>query len=190
MSCAALFCKEFFNAFPDSHARVVTRDVAHAGADHTAAGHARSGRYRASTECRTRRRCSDEAREEASATSTARMTAQQPFRRANTTHDGHLTKDQAQAAHMTSTVMNWNAIDKDQKGYVTMDDLHASAAQRAVHHTGTEHAQEAASVVFTRAPRPPLPLQQGGSVAATCATPPCTTIRGAPADPLVKLHRL
>ncbi len=74
----------------------------------------------------------------ASATSTARMTAQQRFDAANTTHDGHLTKDQAQAAHMTSTVMNWNAIDKDQKGYVTMDDLRAyAAAQRAVHHTGT-----------------------------------------------------
>ena len=67
-----------------------------------------------------------------------RMTFQQRFDAANTTHDGKLTKDQAQAAHMYSTVKNWDAIDKDNKGYVTVDDLKAYAAnQRAAHHTGT-----------------------------------------------------
>src|SRR5262249_60348806 len=72
----------------------------------------------------------------ASATTSARMTEQQRFDAANSTHDGHLTKDQAQAAHMYSTVKNWDAIDKDKKGYVTMDDLKAyAAAQRAAHHT-------------------------------------------------------
>src|SRR6516225_5114124 len=49
---------------------------------------------------------------QASATTHTRMTAQQRFDAANTTHDGHLTKDQAQAAHMYSTVKNWDAIDK------------------------------------------------------------------------------
>jgi len=67
-----------------------------------------------------------------------RMTFQERFDAANTTHDGKLTKDQAQAAHMYSTVKNWDAIDKDKKGYATMDDLKAyAAAQRAAHHTGT-----------------------------------------------------
>jgi hypothetical protein len=67
-----------------------------------------------------------------------RMTFQQRFDAANTTHDGKLTKEQAQAAHMTSTVKNWDAIDKDKKGYVTMDDLKAyAAAQRAAHHAAT-----------------------------------------------------
>ncbi len=75
---------------------------------------------------------------QASATSHKRMTAQERFDAANTTHDGHLTKDQAHAAHMYSTVKNWDAIDKDKKGYVTMDDMKAYvAAQRAAHHTGT-----------------------------------------------------
>ena len=75
---------------------------------------------------------------QASATSHTRMTAQERFDAANTTHDGHLTKDQAKAAHMYSTVKHWDAIDKDQKGYVTMDDMKAyQAAQRAAHHTTT-----------------------------------------------------
>jgi hypothetical protein len=67
-----------------------------------------------------------------------RMTAQQRFDAANTTHDGKLTKDQAKSAHMYSTVKNWDAIDRDTKGYVTMDDMKGyAAAQRATHHTGT-----------------------------------------------------
>jgi hypothetical protein len=71
-------------------------------------------------------------------TRTTRTTFQQRFDAANTTHDGKLTKDQAQAARMYSTVKNWDAIDKDKKGYVTADDLKAyAAAQRAAHHTGT-----------------------------------------------------
>jgi hypothetical protein len=80
---------------------------------------------------------------QATATTSTRMTAQQRFDAANTTHDGHLTKDQAQAARMTSTVKNWDAIDKDKKGYVTMDDMKAyAAAQRAAHHTQTTTAKK------------------------------------------------
>jgi hypothetical protein len=64
-----------------------------------------------------------------------RMTPMERFKAANTTHDGHLTKDQAQAAHMVATVRHFDAIDKDHKGYVTVDDLHAYAsARRAEHH--------------------------------------------------------
>jgi hypothetical protein len=62
----------------------------------------------------------------------ARTTMEKRFDAANTTHDGHLTKAQAQAAHMTTTVRHFAAIDKDHKGYVTLDDISTYAkAQRA-----------------------------------------------------------
>ena len=68
-----------------------------------------------------------------------RMTFTQRFEAANTSHDGHLTKDQAQAAHMTATVRHFAAIDKEHKGYVTLDDLRAyTVAQRVRHHTATK----------------------------------------------------
>jgi hypothetical protein len=54
------------------------------------------------------------------------------FEAANTTHDGHLTKAQAQAAHWTTVVRHFDAIDKDHTGYVTADQLSTyAAAQRA-----------------------------------------------------------
>jgi hypothetical protein len=54
------------------------------------------------------------------------------FEAANTTHDGKLTQDQAQAAHMVGVVRHFSEIDADQKGYVTLQDIHAwMAAQRA-----------------------------------------------------------
>jgi len=50
-----------------------------------------------------------------------RQTLEQHFQNANVTHDGHLTLDQA--------------IDRDNKGYVTEDDIRAyNKTQRALHH--------------------------------------------------------
>jgi hypothetical protein len=61
-----------------------------------------------------------------------KTTLTQRFEAANTTHDGHLTKQQAQAAHMQTVSRHFDAIDKDHKGYVTVDDISAyTAAQRA-----------------------------------------------------------
>ena len=48
---------------------------------------------------------------------------QERFDAANTTHDGRLTLAQASAAHMPRIVRNFSAIDSDNKGYVTVDDL-------------------------------------------------------------------
>ena len=63
------------------------------------------------------------------------------FEAANTTHDGHLTFAQAQAAQLSMIAKNFSAIDKDGKGYVTLSDIqawrHARAEQR--------HAQQSAA---------------------------------------------
>ncbi len=74
----------------------------------------------------------------APATSTAapktahkRQTLQERFDAANTTHDGHLTQAQAASAKWTYVNKHFSAIDKDHKGYVTVDDIHAYA--HAVH---------------------------------------------------------
>jgi hypothetical protein len=57
------------------------------------------------------------------------------FEAANTTHDGHLTREQARAAKMTLTVRRFDEIDRGHKGYVTLDDLRDFMARmRAEHH--------------------------------------------------------
>jgi hypothetical protein len=58
---------------------------------------------------------------------TRRMTLQQRFDAANTAHDGHLTKDQATAANWPYVANNFAAMDKDKKGYVTVQDIRAYA---------------------------------------------------------------
>jgi hypothetical protein len=69
-----------------------------------------------------------------------RMTLQQHFDQANTTHDGKLTLDQAKAG-LPMVAKHFAAIDKDKKGYVTVNDIHAYAqerrAQHQTHHTGS-----------------------------------------------------
>jgi len=56
----------------------------------------------------------------------------QRFQAANTTNDGKLTLDQAQAAHMIGIVQNFSVIDADHKGYITLQDIGAwMAARRA-----------------------------------------------------------
>ncbi len=52
------------------------------------------------------------------------LSLDQRFQMANTTHDGHLTPDQARAASVMHVVSsNFEAIDKDHKGFVTEDDI-------------------------------------------------------------------
>ncbi len=46
------------------------------------------------------------------------------FTEANTTHDGHLTLEQAKTG-MKSVARRFDAIDKDHRGYVTEDDIRA-----------------------------------------------------------------
>ena len=60
-------------------------------------------------------------------------TLHQRFVDANTTHDGHLTLEQAKTG-MKSIAKNWDAIDTDHKGYVTEDEIHAYYKARRHHH--------------------------------------------------------
>ncbi len=61
-----------------------------------------------------------------------RRTLQARFDEANTTHDGHLTQEQARAA-MPSVARDFAAIDTDHRGYVTLDQIkdHARAKRAA-----------------------------------------------------------
>jgi hypothetical protein len=62
------------------------------------------------------------------------MTLHQRFEQANTTHDGHLTLDQAHAGYK-SIARHFDAIDRDKKGYVSEDDIRAYyKTQRTLHH--------------------------------------------------------
>lgn len=58
-----------------------------------------------------------------------RMTAEERFKAANTTGDGRLTYAQAQAK-MPRVAHDFEAIDKDRKGYVTLADIRAHDAER------------------------------------------------------------
>ena len=59
-----------------------------------------------------------------------RRTPQQRFDEANTTHDGHLTLEQARAGRMNAVVRDFADIDTARRGYVTMDEI--KAHRRAV----------------------------------------------------------
>jgi len=62
------------------------------------------------------------------------LTMEQRFSKANDTHDGHLTEEQAKAGYRT-IARHFAAIDKDKKGYVTLDDIRAyNKLQRALRH--------------------------------------------------------
>ena len=69
------------------------------------------------------------------------MTWEQRFQQANTTHDGHLTMEQARAGYR-AVASHFAAIDQGKKGYVTEDDIRAyRKAQHALHHqsASTQH---------------------------------------------------
>lgn len=59
-----------------------------------------------------------------------RRTMAERFDAANTTHDGHLTLAQAKAGRMVAVSRDFAQIDKQHRGYVTMDDIKAFRAER------------------------------------------------------------
>lgn len=64
-----------------------------------------------------------------------RRSLDERFAEANTTHDGHLTLDQAKSGRLKAVARHFDAIDKDHKGFVTEADVHAYyKEQRAARH--------------------------------------------------------
>jgi len=61
------------------------------------------------------------------------------FEAANVTHDGKLTREQAEQAHWMGLVRHFDDIDRDKKGYVTLQDLHEYAAARRAAQHGAPH---------------------------------------------------
>ncbi len=72
------------------------------------------------------------------------QTLQQRFDAANTTHDGHLTKDQATAAKWGYVTSSFSKIDKDHKGYVTVEDIRGYAKTKHATKTKTKAPAAAA----------------------------------------------
>jgi hypothetical protein len=66
-----------------------------------------------------------------------RQTFAQRFANANTTHDGRLTLQQAQAARMGGVAKNFAAIDRENKGYVTKQDIAAYRKAMRTQRQGT-----------------------------------------------------
>ena len=62
------------------------------------------------------------------------MTWEKRFHQANTTHDGHLTLEQAKGGYR-SVAAHFDEIDADKKGYVTEDDIRAWHKLRHAMHT-------------------------------------------------------
>ena len=60
----------------------------------------------------------------------ARRTLAERFAEANTTHDGHLTLAQAQDAHMNAVARDFGLIDKQKRGYVTLDEIKTFRRER------------------------------------------------------------
>ncbi len=83
-----------------------------------------------------------------------RMTLQQRFDAANTTHDGHLTKEQATTAKWRYVVSHFAAMDSGSKGYVTVAEIHefASKARAARKAATPAKAGGATAVPATPAP--------------------------------------
>ena len=83
-----------------------------------------------------------------------RMTWEQRFAAANTTHDGHLTMQQAEAGYST-VARHFHEIDTGKKGYVTEEDItdwHKRV--RAMHHSHEGHAAQTQSSMQQGAMQP------------------------------------
>jgi hypothetical protein len=73
-----------------------------------------------------------------------RVSAQEHFTEANTTHDGRLTLDQASSGYK-SIAKSFQQIDVSHHGYVTMDDIKAWRAAKKAARQAAKHAASDAS---------------------------------------------
>ncbi len=93
------------------------------------------------------------------------LTLAQRFAMANTTHDGRLTREQADAARWKYISRNFDAIDQGHRGYVTVDDIHAYArAHRSTRtHRPKTPAPGTAPGTAPAAPPPEAPPPSGST---------------------------
>ena len=81
-----------------------------------------------------------------------RMTVRERFALANTTHDGRLTLEQAKTGFPAMARL-FDVIDKDRKGYITMDDIKAYYdARRAARQAAGQPAGTQAAAATTSGP--------------------------------------
>ncbi len=79
------------------------------------------------------------------------------FQAANVTHDGRLTQQQAAAGGMRKVAQNFAQIDRDQKGYVTIQDLRAWRHEQHAQKMGTQPGAQ-----YQGTPAYPPPAPAGG----------------------------
>ena len=86
------------------------------------------------------------------------------FAAANVTHDGRLTQQQAQQAGLIGIARHFAIIDRDQKGYVTLEDIkewrHATHAQKFGQQMGQPQAGQTQTYPGAAAYPPPPPPGQ------------------------------
>lgn len=82
-----------------------------------------------------------------------RMSMQQHFDTANTTHDGHLTRAQAEAANWGYVTKHFDVMDTTHKGFVTVADVHAYGV--AAH--AARMQRKAATPAAASSPAPVVP---------------------------------
>jgi hypothetical protein len=94
-----------------------------------------------------------------------RRTADQHFADANTTHDGHLTLDQATTGYKT-IAKSFTQIDANHHGYVTLDDIKAWKAAKKASKLASKHAADDTAAGIVR-PGPAAPFMAGPKATET-----------------------
>lgn len=94
----------------------------------------------------------------------ARKSAADHFADANTTHDGHLTLDQATAGYK-SIAKSFSQIDVEHHGYVTQDDIKAWKASKKAEKQAAKHAADDDATPGVLRPVPAV--QRGDRLKAT-----------------------
>ncbi|MGA3001920.1 MAG: hypothetical protein ABSE20_09340 [Acetobacteraceae bacterium] len=118
-----------------------------------------------------------------------RRSAAEHFADANTTHDGHLTLEQATAGYK-SIAKSFNQIDVAHHGYITMDDIKAWRAAKKAARLAAKHAAADAADGIVRPAQAqqrwigPRPLQTSTDMVVPTPTEPRRNGVDLPAAPV------